>query len=336
MLKVLVDVRVNSAALEKLQGMSGVNVTVVPFADTMRELPREVLQDIEVLLCTFPPSNFEDLEKLRWIQIASSGYSQLFRCHLAAKGIRATNARGCFDVPIAEWNVAMMVNLVRNLPQMARNQASQVWDRSAEFQRELRSLTVGIWGYGGLGRETARMAKCLGMKVHVCSRSGVQPAHKVYRVPGTGDPEGTLPDRVFASGEEADFLSELDFLILAMPLTPATEGMIGERELTSLPRHAFLLNPARGPIVKEQALLTALDQGWIAGAALDTHYHYPMPPDHPLWRYPNVIFTPHISGSSLNPNFTTRLWEIFLGNVKRYRNGEPLWNEIPAHELQGE
>jgi phosphoglycerate dehydrogenase-like enzyme len=299
-------------------------------------LPAALIEDVEILFCLFPPSNFEDMRRVRWIQIASSGYSQLFRCNLADGGVRATNARGCFDVPIAEWNIAMMVNLVRDLPQMARNQQAHVWDRSAQFQRELRGLTVGIWGYGGIGRETARLAKTLGMRVHVFSRSGISPSVDVYRVEGTGDEAGVLPDRVFLTGSELEFLHDLDFLILAMPLTSNTEGIVGERELAALPRSAFLLNPARGPVVQEKALLRALTEHWIAGAALDTHYQYPMPAEHPLWNQANVIFTPHISGSSLNPMFQTRLWDIFSQNVQRYLRGEKLLNELTAEQLRGE
>jgi phosphoglycerate dehydrogenase-like enzyme len=94
-----------------------------------------------------------------------------------------------------------------------------------------------------------------------------------------------------------------------------------------------VLNPARGPIIREQALLRALDEGWIAGAALDTHYAYPLPPEHPLWRYPNVILTPHISGSSLSQHYQDRLWEIFRLNLARYSKGEQLLNEVAPREL---
>lgn len=308
---------------------------VHPPAEKARELNPELIRDADILFCTVPPSNHRAMPQLKWIQIASVGYTQLFGLDLPMRNIRATNARGCFDVPIAEWNIAMMVNLVRDMRQLIRHQEAAVWDRSAIFQRELRGATVGLWGYGGIGRETARLAKHMGLRVHVLARNGVEPIRHVYTVPGTGDPDGVLPDRVFKKGEELDFLRELDFLILGLPLTKATEGLIGERELQALPRHAFVLNPARGPIIQQAALLRALREKWIAGAALDTHYHYPMPPEHPLWRFPNVIFTPHISGSSLSPNFQQRLWEIFLLNVEKLTRGEPLLNELTAAQLDG-
>jgi phosphoglycerate dehydrogenase-like enzyme len=218
---------------------------------------------------------------------------------------------------------------------MIRNQEQGVWDRDARFQRELRGLTVGFWGYGGIARETARLAKALGMRVHVLARHGVQPRVEIHRVPGTGDPDGRLPDRVFTMEQKAEFLAGLDFLILAMPLTEASRGIVGETELRALRPTAYLLNPARGPLVREQALLRALREGWIAGAALDTHYHYPMPPEHPLWRLPNVIMTPHISGSSGSPFFLERVWDVFVQNVVRLQQNRPLLNELTPDQLNG-
>lgn len=335
-MKVLVDVTVEPAALAALQQSGRFEIECIqPPGESVRPLANAGLAQVEALFCTFPPSNFAEMKAVRWVQIASTGYTQLFGLNLPERGIRATNARGCFDVPIAEWVVAMLVNLARDLRQMVRNQDAQVWDRGAVFQREIRGATVGLWGYGGIGRETARLARQMGLRVHVLTRKGVDAREDVYTVPGTGDPLGVLPDRVFRAGEEMEFLAGLDFLVLALPLTKATEGLVGERELQALPRHAYVLNPARGPIIQEAALLRALRERWIAGAALDTHYHYPMPADHPLWRFPQVLFTPHISGSSLSPRFKERLWDIFAQNLHRFADGRPLLNELTPAQLAG-
>jgi phosphoglycerate dehydrogenase-like enzyme len=337
-MKILVDFSVQPEAVAELRRLPGVDVHCLPEpAVVARELDRDLIRDAEVLFCTFAPTNHAEMKALRWIQIASTGYTQLFGLDLPERKVRATNARGCFDVPIAEWNVAMMVNLLRDVRQMIRNQDGAVWDRSAQFQRELRGSTVGIWGYGGIGRETARIARALGLQVHVMTRTGKTGRRgEVYTVPGTGDPDGNLPNRVFGAGQESEFLAGLDFIVIALPLTKATDGLVGERELKALPRRAFVLNPARGPIIQEAALVRALQEQWIAGAALDTHYQYPMPPEHPLWKFPKVIFTPHISGSSLSPRFEPRLWDIFLKNVARYRDRKPLLNELSAAQLRGD
>lgn len=323
--------------LDALGRLDGVTVKVQPARSETgpEEFPSGLLRDKQALLCSYPPANLDDMRQLKWIQITSAGYSQLIPCELPRRGIRATNGLGNFDVPIAEWNVAMMVNLARDLRGMVRNQKKGVWDRSARFQREIRGSVVGLWGYGGIGRETARLAKAFGMKVHVLARSGIKPRSQTYRVSGTGDPEGKLPDRVFSTEQQEEFLKSLDFLVLGMPLTKATEGMIGERELRMLPRHACVLNPARGPLIQEAALLRALRDGWIAGAALDTHYHYPMPSDHPLWSFPQVIMTPHISGSGGSTHYQERIWDIFAQNVRRYRDNEPLLNELTVAQLEG-
>jgi phosphoglycerate dehydrogenase-like enzyme len=332
--RILLDVAVHGPGLDAIAAMPDVSVDGVDKPEQRaREFPEERLRDVEILFSTHAPANLAAMRELRWIQVASVGYSQLLGLGLPARGIAVTNARGCFDVPIAEWNLAMMVNLARDLRGMIRNQDAALWDNSARYQREIRGLRLGIWGYGGIGRETARLARALGLEVHVLTRHGVAPRNGVYQVPGTGDPSGTLPHHVWQSGDEEAFLGGLDFLVVAMPLTPATEGTIGERELRALPRTAYVLNPARGPIIREQALLRALDEGWIAGAALDTHYAYPLPPEHPLWRYPNVILTPHISGSSLSQHYQDRLWEIFRLNLARYSKGEQLLNEVAPREL---
>jgi phosphoglycerate dehydrogenase-like enzyme len=308
-------------------------VTVAP-EEKVRPLPAELIEDADALLCTFPPENHRDMKALKYVQIASAGFTQLIGQGLEDRGVASCNALGVFDVPIAEWNMAMMVNLARDMRAMLHHQDAGIWDRSKRFQHEIRGSVVGLWGYGGIGRETARLAKAMGMTVHVLSRSGVAERKDVYSVSGTGDPEGVLPDRVFLSEEKEEFLRDLDFLILAMPQTSSNEGIVGETELRMMKKEAFLLNPARGPLVQEEALLKALNEGWIAGAALDTHYYYPMPEDHPLWKMPNVIMTPHISGSSSSPNFLERVYDIFYLNLQRLQQSKPLLNELKASDLK--
>lgn len=336
-LNVMIDVRSDEAALEKLQSRDGVNVTITAEGKTDEEPHREhdpaMLAEQDVLFCSYPPKNHEAMTRLKLVQITSAGYSQLFGLDLPARGVRACNGSGVFDASIAEWCIAMMINLARDLRQMIRNQDNGLWEREARYESDIRGATVGIWGYGGLGRQTARLCKMMGLTVHVLTRDGVKPRHNTFVVPGTGDVEGQLPDRAFTMDEKDAFLAGLDFLVLGMPLNPNTEGIVGEAELRALPEHAFLLNPARGPLVQEAAMLRALDEGWFAGAALDTHCHYPMPPDHPLWQKPNVIMTPHISGSARGKNYLPRVWSILTENIDRLLAGKPLMNELSEQQL---
>jgi phosphoglycerate dehydrogenase-like enzyme len=229
----------------------------------------------------------------------------------------------------------MMVNLARDLRGMIRDQESGAFDHKKQYQHEICGSTLGFWGYGGSARETARLAKNMGIKVHALEYNGVGKREHAYVVPGKGDPEGLLPDRVFGLDETETFLSGLDFLIIAMPLTKNTEGIVGEAELKALPDHAYVLNPARGPIIQEKAMLRALQEGWIAGAALDTHWCYPLPEDHPIRFLKNVIITPHISGSSKSPHFIERMWDIFITNLGLYLNGDVLMNELTSKQLDG-
>ncbi|MDP7397321.1 MAG: D-2-hydroxyacid dehydrogenase [Lentisphaeria bacterium] len=340
LLNILVDVRTEPAAREQLEAMPGLRI-IDMFSDDEseefpRELPAELLTEVDVLFCTFPPSNHEAMANLKLVQVGSAGYEQLLGLELPARGVQACNSTGLFDPPIAEWNVSMMINLKRNLRQMIRNQDNGAWDRSGEFQQEIRGSVVGFWGYGPLARQTARLCCAMGMTVHALTRDGAHAKPDQYRIADSGDAEGVLPDRVFVADQREEFLKGLDFLILTLPLDASTEGIVGAAELQLLPDHAFLLNPARGPLVEEAALLEALRQGWIAGAALDTHYYYPMPPDHPLWHFPNVIMTPHISGSESGPYYLPRVWDIFLGNLRRYRAGDTLLNELTAAQLSAE
>jgi phosphoglycerate dehydrogenase-like enzyme len=330
--RILSDVPLDEATVWRLEALPGLTVRQLPAHDKPWALSDDQLRGPQILLCKLPPTNYADMPDLKLIQISTVGYEHLRDLRLADRPLRVCNARGLFDTAIAEWNLAMMVNLMRDLSGMLRNQQHGVWQRAGRFQQEIRGRCVGLWGYGGIGRETARLAKAFGMVVHVLTRGGVRRRDNTYVLPGTGDPEGVLPDRVFLTGQERDFLARLDFLVLGLPHTRQSGGLVGEEQLRALPSTAFVLNPARGPIIQEQALLRALRECWIAGAALDTHFAYPLPADHPLWRFPNVILTPHISGADKSRDFPDRVADLFAQNVARFLDGRPLLNELTPQE----
>ncbi|HZY90829.1 MAG TPA: NAD(P)-dependent oxidoreductase, partial [Gemmataceae bacterium] len=169
MKNVLVDADLGPAALERLRALPGVAVETVEHGSKPRALPAELLRRQHVLVCKHPPTNFDDLAALELMQLTTVGYEHLRDLGLADRRVVVCNARGVFDTAIAEWVVAMMVNLTRDLPAMLRNQSAATWERAPRFQQEIRGRTVGLWGYGGIGRETARLAKALGLTVHVLS-----------------------------------------------------------------------------------------------------------------------------------------------------------------------
>ena len=335
----LISIKEDPAAFYRLREICPeLDVRVGPWInDKGQTMDPKLMKGTQVLLCEIPPANFDDFDALQWIQLTSAGYDQVFNLPVLERGIRVTNGSGNFDGPIAEWNVLMMLLWQRELLEQLQNQKNKVWDRNARYQRDLFGSTIGFWGYGGIARETARLAKAMHLKVWVMTRNGtVKQRPLVYRVEGTGDPDGILPDRVFSPTGTAEFLDGLDYLFITMPLTPATRGLIGESELHMLKPSAVLINPARAAIIKEQAFIRCLREGWIRGASLDVHYAYPLPPEHPLWTMPNLVMTPHISGSAASPYFFQRIYDIFVNNFARFSKGEPLLNELSESQLKGQ
>jgi len=339
-LKLMIRMKHNNEVMEKLRSIDGLEIDLLSETEFGDEevggifIAPERARDVDVLFCVMPFANMEAFENLKLIQVSSAGYAQLQGLGLPEKGIRVCNGRGIFDTPIGEWSLAMMTNLNRDLRGMIRNQDAGVWDRAARFQQELRGMTVGFFGYGSIARETARLARAYGMEVHAFNRTRVDYTEKnYYVVPGSGDHKAEIPSKFFYPGEEIEFCKGLDFLVAAMPLMPQTKGIIKEEYLRALPKGAFVINFARGPIIDEGALLSVLRDGHLGGAALDVHYLYPMPADHPLWRFPNVIMTPHISGAALSSNYLPRAYDILIQNIRRVMDEQPLLNELTAEQL---
>ena len=183
--------------------------------DTGQTLPPSIMKGVDVLICEIPPENFDDFDQLKWVQLTSAGYSQIFDLPILERGIRVTNGLGNFDTPIAEWNIMMMLIWHRRMLDMLQNQKKHIWDNGAKFQQELRSSRVGFYGYGGIARQTARLAKAMGLEVWAMTPNGkTKKRDRVYCVEGTGDPEGTLPDRIFSLQQDKEFFGNLDYLII--------------------------------------------------------------------------------------------------------------------------
>ncbi|HET8522970.1 MAG TPA: D-2-hydroxyacid dehydrogenase [Thermomicrobiales bacterium] len=309
------------------------DITVVDPYPRGATLPVELIADREILFADFAPANIEAMQDLAWIQLGSAGYAQLQGLPLKSMGTRATNASGVNDIPIAEWCLLMMLAFERSLPDLFQVQQQRGWDRAARFQTELRGRRVGILGYGNIGREVARLSQALGLDVWALNRHPVGPTPLKFTPAGTGDPEGAIPSRAFTVDQLPAFLPHLDYLVMTAALNGRTRGLIGEAELRLLPVHAVILNPARAHLIDEKALQRALGDGWIRGAAIDSHYREPLAPDDPAWDVPNVILTPHISGSTLSPRYTDRLTELFRRNLDRFQRGQPLLNEISWEDL---
>jgi phosphoglycerate dehydrogenase-like enzyme len=249
--------------------------------------------------------------------------------HLAAdppwrKGLIVTNARGVYAVPIGEYVSGMVLRVHQPAATWSRDQAAHHWPPGhPPMVSIIRGRTAVVAGYGSLGREVARQLSALGMRIIAVKPRPEVRADASFRVPGTGDPDGSIPDRIVGDGALGEVAREADVLVLTMPLTDASRGIVDREVIAALSPHAWVINVSRGALVDEPALLEALRAGRLAGAVLDVFGEEPLPADSPWWDAPNVIVTPHASGHTL------RFFdELVLENVRRYLAGEPLLNPV--------
>ena len=192
---------------------------------------------------------------------------------------------------------------------------------------ELRGSTVGIVGYGAIGREVARLVKAFGANVLASKRDVMTEADTDnFMLENTGDPEGMMFDRLYPPQALASMVKECDFVAITVPLTNATHGLYSEKVIKAMKKGSFLVNIGRGGVLDEDALLEALEAGKIGGAALDVFTTEPLPEDHPLWDAPNMIVTPHLAGVSVN--YFARAALVFEENLRRYVASERLLNLV--------
>jgi phosphoglycerate dehydrogenase-like enzyme len=229
---------------------------------------------------------------------------------LEARGVTVTNARGVFDVPIAETVVTYILMMTKRMPKFMAQQREHRW--RWHRLREAQDLTVGLVGLGHIGKEIAQRCAALGMRVLATRRHPERGAEGVAAV--------------YAPDELDTLLDASDVVVLAVPLTEATRELIDAAALRRMQSGAWLVNIARGAVVDEDALLRALREGWIAGAALDVFTQEPLPEDSPFWDLPNVILTPHNAWST--PHLKEREAALFLENLRRYLRGEALKNVV--------
>lgn len=295
-----------------------------------QEFATVLTPEIEVLYTHTTPFALESAPNLRWVQVNSAGVDLLYDTPTWQSEIAITNASGIHAVQIAEYVLGMLLAYAHHFPEAARFQSGAHWPAMSEklvlATRELRGKTLGILGYGAIGREVARLAAAFGMRVIATRRAGRAAAFDGWTPPGTGDAAGSIPQHFYELSELPGMLPECDMLVLALPLSSQTHHLIGQAELALMRRHAFLVNIGRGPLIDHTALVAALQARSIGGAALDVTEPEPLPASSPLWGLDNVIITPHISGMSTYYN--DRIVELFCDNLRRYLDGEPLFNLV--------
>ncbi|MCX6551464.1 MAG: D-2-hydroxyacid dehydrogenase [Acidobacteria bacterium] len=257
---------------------------------------------------------FAAAPRLRWVHSPAAGVGSMLFPAMLESAVMMTNSRGMNAGAVAEHALLLMLATTRRLPEAVRAQDRREWiSNDLSGLPLLRGKTVGIVGLGAIGREVARMASALGLRVIGTRRETDTP------VP-PGVDEALPPERL------AELLAAADTVVLAAPLTAETRGMIGVEQFRQMKRSAWLINVARGKLVRENDLVDALRAGTIAGSALDVVEHEPLDPSSPLWSMPNVLLTPHVGG------FREDYWEaataLFAENLERYAAGECLANIV--------
>lgn len=283
-------------------------------------------QNAEVLVTERIPRELDAWPKLRFVQLLSAGINQLAGHPIWKHGIPVATASGLYSVPMAQFATAALLSLAHRMTEITQLKATKQWPNRVSLKGSIvRGKTVGILGYGSIGRECARQLKGLGMRVVCMSRGRNRSSNDHFLAwPGTGDPQGGIPEQWFTPDQIHVMLPLCDILLVTAPRTPVTESFIGVRELLLLPSSAHIIVISRGGIVDETALAQALHSGHIGGAWIDAYLNEPLSPSNPLCTAPNVVLTPHMSG------VYNEYWNVFpkllAENLRRLSNGELLLN----------
>ena len=246
--------------------------------------------------------------RMRWLQLFTMGYDQVER-YGAPRGVTIANAGDAYAPTVAEHALALLLALVRRLPEAQRNAVQQRWDQSfAPRVATLNDATVTVLGFGNIGREIAARLRPFGARILAVSRTGRADARA---------------DEMFPVDRLHEALGRSDALIVAAPLTPQTRRIVDASALAALPPHALVVNIARGGLIDHDALRAALDARRLGGAGLDVTDPEPLPPDDPLWSHPDVIITPHVAGYG-GTVAARRITALVDRNLDAYAAGRPL------------
>lgn len=284
------------------------------------------------VLFTIPlPESMEIVPRLKWVQLLSAGYEHIRGHPIEDTTIDVTNSSGIHGIPIAEYVLASMMVLSRKLNHIYSEADNQsLWEPFRFVGQELYGATIGIIGIGSIGREIARLARAFGMRVIGVDKRSSDPFHMPGRYLEERQPNMIRKDDQNVEIRPVDqlnwLLQESDFVVLAVPHTEETFHLINKDTLKLMKPSAYLINPARGALIDDVALIEALDAGLIAGAALDAFETEPLASDHGYYHNPNVLVTPHMAGHT--DRLFDRCVDVFCENLRRYLNDEPLLNRV--------
>jgi phosphoglycerate dehydrogenase-like enzyme len=293
--------------------------------DEVREL---VAGGCNAMLTFITPNDLaQRAPNLKWVQLLSAGADHAMGA-VKSGGFTVTTASGIHATPIAEYTIASMLAYAHRFHIMLRSQLKHEWLRQGfpGTIEELRGKTFGVIGYGSIGRESARMAQALGMRVLALKRDPNNRHDDGWCPAGLGDPEGTIPEKFFGPEEREEIVRKSDYLTVTLPLTEHTRKFLGAKEIAAMRPGAYIVNIGRGEVIDEAALIEALKAGKIGGAGLDVFEKEPLPKESPIWDLENVILTPHMSGA--NRGYLDKACALFADNLRRFVAGQPLLNVV--------
>jgi phosphoglycerate dehydrogenase-like enzyme len=266
--------------------------------------------------------------QLQWIQLLSAGADHILKGVLAERRtVAVATASGIAASTMAEYTIGSMLAWAHGLHRTLRSQLRHEWKRTGFMDIDpMRGKTLGVIGYGSIGRETARIARGLGMNVLALKRNPHERRDEGWNPPGVGDPEGSIPSRWYSPEQCGEILHESDYITVTLPLTPSTRGLIGRKEIAAMRPDAYIVNVGRGEVIDQDALAEALRERRIGGAGLDVFEREPLESESPLWDLENVILTPHVSGGF--KDYNGACCELFAANLERFRNGQRLLNLV--------
>jgi len=272
----------------------------------------------------------EQAPNLRWLQFHLVAIDFALDSELLKKqDLAVTTLSGVAAPQVGEYVIMMLLGLGHGMPEIFALNAKANWprDRWERFKpSELRGSTVGLVGYGSINREVARLLHAFGVTVLAAKRDVLHPEDSNYIPAGLGDPQGDYFTRLYPYQTLNAMLKQCDFVVVAVPLTPESQNLIGARELKAMKSSAFLINLGRAGVVNEQALLEALQEKHLAGAALDVFSEEPLPEDSPFWKLPNVIISPHVAG--ISSHYMEQSATFFIENLQRYLENTALLNRF--------
>jgi phosphoglycerate dehydrogenase-like enzyme len=250
---------------------------------------------------------------VQWVHTRSAGLDNILFPELVESAVPLTNGTGVFSPSLGEFALAAILFFAKDLRRMVRNQEAGRWEQFDIV--EVTGQTVGIVGYGDIGRAVATRVRAMGMRVLAVKRSGPL----LYNM----DP---LVSRIYKPDALAEMLPQCDYIVVAAPLTPETRSMIDDAAFAAMKPEAVVINVGRGPVIDEAAMVRALSAGRIKGAALDVFDNEPLADGHPFYSLPNVLLSPHCADHT--PDWMDRAMQFFIDQFERFRNGEPLMNIV--------